>query len=113
MDKEQYEQYTEWVSKLEEPVKFIFAKDFIKPAGTLLMHGYTSAREDMKVWFDPDLGLGLQMNQGAFDWRISWPTDRLYPSKRAYPERTDLTFAMLMAERHEYPIRFTNPTDWE
>lgn len=114
MEKQQYEDYQAWLRQLSDPVKFIFAIEFLRPFRRLLMHGYDGARNDMKVWIDPDLGLGVQWHNGDIEWRASWPTGDLYPPKRAYPDRTDYRFAVIMAERHEYPISFTTPAgDWE
>jgi len=35
------------------------------------------------------------------------PVDMLYATKRSFPARTDLDFARLMRERHEYGLSFT------
>jgi hypothetical protein len=114
MEKCQYEEYQAWVRQLSDPVKFVFAGELWFPRRRLLMHGYDGVRNDLKVWSDPDLGIGVQWRGGDIEWRASWTTSDLYPSKRAYPDRTDYRFAVIMAERHEYPINFTNPAgDWE
>lgn len=114
MNKYQYEEYLDWLRKLNDPERLIFAREFRQPYRALLMHGYNLDREDLKVWIDIELGLGVQWNGGVIEWRSEWPTSALYPSKRAYPDRTDYRFAVIMAERHEYPISFTSPAgDWE
>lgn len=78
----------------------------------LLCRGYhLNGGPNVRVWLRFDGQIGLQHNDGDIVFHDRWPTWALYPSKRAYREETDLTFARLMRERHEYALAFTTWRD--
>lgn len=74
----------------------------------LLCRGYhLNSGGYLRVWLRFDGQIGVQMNDGDIVFKKWWLTYDLYPTKRAYREDTDLLFATLMRERHEYPLPFT------
>lgn len=93
-----------------EPV--IKGSEFLPPGDgepmRLLCRGYhANGGPNLRVWLRDDAKIGVQENDGDIVFSDQWATHRLYPSKRAYREFTDLTFALLMRERHDYPLSFT------
>lgn len=108
MNHEEWETYT--TSAAHEPV--IRGSEFIPPspeqALRLLCRGYhVNGGPRLRVWLNSDGLIGVQENDGGILWKEQWYTSSLYPSKRAYREDTDLKFAMLMRDRHTYPLSFT------
>jgi hypothetical protein len=78
----------------------------------LLCRGYNiNGGANVRIWLDSRLLIGVQHDDREIVWREQWSTSALYPSKRAYREDTDLLFATLMRERHEYPLSFTTWRD--
>jgi hypothetical protein len=78
----------------------------------LLCRGYNiNGGANVRIWLDYRLLIGVQHDDREIVWRAQWSTSALYPSKRAYREDTDLLFATLMRERHEYPLSFTTWRD--
>jgi len=78
----------------------------------LLCRGYhLNGAGNLRVWLRFDGQIGVQNNDGDIKFQHEWYTYELYPSKRAYREDTDLLFATLMRERHEYPLSFTTWRD--
>lgn len=74
----------------------------------MLCKGYTViGRVGMTIWLDWRQLIGREIEGQETVWKEEWPTSDLYPSKRAYREETDLRFALLMRDRHIYPLSFT------
>lgn len=92
------------------PEPQIWGRDFEPPSeGMLLLcRGYNiNGGPYLRVWLRFDGMIGRQFNDGDIQFAWSWSTSDLYPSKRAIREDTTLRFALLMRERHEYPLTFT------
>jgi hypothetical protein len=103
----------EWEEYIQAdvPAPMIGGHEFPVPThGTrLLCKGYdVNAVGDMRVWLTSGGNIGVQRGEGDIEFRSSWLTRDLYPTKRAYREDTDLLFAILMRERHGYPLSFTS-----
>ena len=102
----------EWALYEQTPpmTPIISGDDFDAPEEgmRLLCKGYMlNGGPNMRVWLRFDGQIGVQYDDREIEFRDEWDTDSLYPSKRAYREDTDLHFAMLMRQRHEYPLSFT------
>lgn len=81
----------------------------------MLCKGYhLNGGPSIEVWLGPSASsgfrqlIGRKLDDGEMEWRSWWTTSDLYPSKRAYREETDLRFALLMRDRHTYPLSFTS-----
>lgn len=75
----------------------------------LLCKGYhVNGGPNVEIWLDWRQLIGRKLNDEETEWRAEWKTSDLYPTKRAYREDTDLRFALLMRDRHIYPLSFTN-----
>lgn len=106
MNRREWELYEQM--PLNVPV--ISGDDFEPPLEgmRLLCRGYhANGAGNLRVWLRFDEQIGVQYNDGDIEFRDEWPVDSLYPSKRAYREDTDFRFAILVRERHEYPLTFT------
>lgn len=85
-----------------------FPKVELDEPDRMLCKGYTLiGRANMTIWLDWRQLIGRQIGDGETEWKAEWKTEDLYPSKRAYREETDLRFALLMRDRHVYPLAFT------
>jgi hypothetical protein len=74
----------------------------------LLCRGYNAnGGPNVRIWLNFEGQIGVQYNDGNIVFQPEWETQYLYPTKRAYREDTDLLFAQLMRDRHEYPLSFT------
>lgn len=109
MNREEWEQYQSDPMPNDPVIK---GSEFDPPSPEvgmrLLCSGYhRNSVICVRVWLDYRGWIGLQHDDRDIVWREWWSTLSLYPDKRAYPEETDLHFARLMRERHEYPLRFT------
>lgn len=94
-----------------EPV--IRGTDFVRvewnQEDRLLCKGYhLNGGPNIEVWLDWRQLIGRKLNDDEIEWKGEWTTSDLYPTKRAYREDTDLRFALLMRDRHIYPLSFTN-----
>ena len=75
----------------------------------LLCKGYHANNAgNLEVWLDWRQLIGRKFNDEDIVWKAEWPTSELFPTKRAYREETDLRFAVLMRDRHIYPLSFAN-----
>lgn len=73
----------------------------------VLLYGYTTERFTFVVAFDEwDIIRIVDADKPIYETGELWEAWRLKPNKRAYPNRTDINFALLMAERNE-EITFT------
>jgi len=85
-----------------------FAAQLPEQGMRLLCRGYhLNGGGNLRVWLTPAGMIGVQHNDEDIVFKGRWFTYELYPSKRAYREDTDLLFATLMRERHEYALAFT------
>lgn len=108
MTPEEFDAYMQ-ASQVEPVIK---ASDFvpvsIDEANRLLCRGWNiNGGPNIEVWLDWRGQIGRKFNDEETEWRTEWTTSDLYPSKRAYREDTDLRFAVLMRDRHIYPLSFT------
>jgi len=104
---EEFDEYMQ--SGLSEPV--IRGTDFLPmrwdQEDRLLCKGWhLNSGPNIEVWLNWRQEIGRKLNDEETEWRSEWATSDLYPSKRAYREDTDLRFAVLMRERHGYPLSF-------
>jgi hypothetical protein len=78
----------------------------------LLCRGYhVNGGPNVRVWLRFDGEIGVQHDDRDIVFKKRWGTGALYPSKRVYREDTDLLFATLMRERHDYALNFTTWRD--
>lgn len=107
----QYRQYQEEVREIESPERKINAAYFqMNYPESTLMYGYDLDRSDRHVYVH-DGELHVLVSDGSHFEHYSgfWlPVSRLVPSKRAYPERTNYAFALMLAHMGS-PLNFTTP----
>lgn len=82
-------------------------KHEINEDARVLLYGYTTERFTFAVAVDEwDIIRYIDTHEPLYETSQDWEASALRPNKRAYPERTDINFALLMAERNE-EITFT------
>lgn len=78
----------------------------------LLCRGYNRNNgPTVRIWLNFEGQIGVQYDDGDIVFQSQWETQYLCPTKRVYREDTDLLFAELMRERHEFPLPFTTWRD--
>lgn len=108
----------EGVIALRRPNRHVSASDLEGPDRTLLS-GYTLSRNTFHVYLEDGLIHLLVANEVegriiTHEANTSWPMEQLTPSKRAYPEYTDLNFArMLESNGVEIPFTRFDEDRWE
>jgi len=82
-------------------------KHEINENARVLLYGYTTERFTFVVAVDEwDIIRFIDADEPLYETSQDWEASALRPNKRAYPDRTDINFALLMAERNE-EITFT------
>lgn len=79
----------------------------------VLLRGYDVHRNDFQVELTEN-GTQIAVTHGEqFDSGEKWPVEMLYPNKRVYARKTDLSFAILLKESGGTPTYIDLPTENE
>lgn len=113
MTPEEFELYKKFITTVPEE-QYVHASDY--PLGGTLLYGYTLERQTFHVYVYNEKVVRViydsiphvKVHDLVRDDKL--PVDMLIPTKRAYPERTLLTFAMDIWSK-DYTIPFTTMTD--